>query len=105
MAREHKGSPIRLVVTDVIMPLMGGKAMAEWLKITYPELKVLFTSGYTDDAVTQHGVLEPGVAFMPKPYTPGILARKVREMLDDGSAGEPGVAKGVAAGAGIVATV
>ena len=82
VAREHKGSPIRLVVTDVIMPLMGGKVMAEWLKTTYPDLKILFTSGYTDDAIAQHGVLEPGVAFLPKPYTPGILARKVREMLD-----------------------
>jgi signal transduction histidine kinase len=82
VAREHKGSPIRLVVTDVIMPLMGGKVMAEWLKTTYPDLKILFTSGYTDDAIAQHGVLEPGVAFLPKPYTPAALARKVREMLD-----------------------
>jgi two-component system, cell cycle sensor histidine kinase and response regulator CckA len=93
VAREHKGSPIRLVVTDVIMPLMGGKAMAEWLKTTYPELKILFTSGYTDDAVAPQGVLEPGVAFVPKPYTPGVLTRKVREMLDDRSAGEPVMAK------------
>ncbi len=86
VAREHKGSPIRLVVTDVIMPLMGGRVMAEWLKTTYPDLKILFTSGYTDDAIAHHGVLEPGVAFLPKPYTPGILARKVREMLDEGGA-------------------
>jgi nitrogen-specific signal transduction histidine kinase/CheY-like chemotaxis protein len=82
VAREHKGSPIRLVVTDVIMPLMGGKVMAEWLKTTYPDLKILFTSGYTDDAIVQHGVLEPGVVFLPKPYTLAVLARKVREMLD-----------------------
>ena len=83
VAREHKGSPIRLVVTDVIMPQMGGKVMAEWLKTTYPDLKILFTSGYTDDALAQHGVLEPGVAFLPKPYTTTILARKVRAMLDN----------------------
>jgi two-component system, cell cycle sensor histidine kinase and response regulator CckA len=83
VAREHKGSPIRLVVTDVIMPLMGGKVMAEWLETTYPDLKILFTSGYTDDAIAQHGVLEPGVAFLPKPYTPAALARKVRKMLDN----------------------
>jgi signal transduction histidine kinase len=83
VAREHEGSPIRLVVTDVIMPLMGGKVMAEWLQATYPGLKVLFTSGYTDDAITQHGVLEPGIAYLAKPYTPAILARKVRSMLDD----------------------
>ena len=82
VAREHKGSPIRLVVTDVIMPLMGGKVMAEWLKTTYPDLKILFTSGYTDDAIAHHGVLEQGVEFLPKPYTPATLARKVREMLD-----------------------
>ena len=83
VAREHKGPPIRLVITDVIMPQMGGKVMAEWLKTTYPDLKILFTSGYTDDAIAQHGVLEPGVAFLSKPYTPATLARKVRKMLDD----------------------
>jgi len=82
VARDHHGSPIRLVVTDVIMPLMGGIVMAEWLKTTYPGLKVLFTSGYTDDAIAQHGILEAGVSFLSKPYTPAILARKVREMLD-----------------------
>jgi len=81
-AREHKGSPIRLVVTDVIMPLMGGTVMAEWLQTADPELKILFTSGYTDDAITHHGVLETGVQFLPKPYTPATLACKVREMLD-----------------------
>ena len=82
LAREHKGSPIRLVVTDIIMPLMGGKVMAEWLKMTYPDLKVLFTSGYADEAITHDGVLETGVEFLPKPYTPGTLVRKAREMLD-----------------------
>jgi len=83
VAREHKGSPICLVVTDVIMPLMGGKVMAEWLKTTYPDLKILFTSGYIDDAIAQHGVLEAGFAFLPKPYTPATLACKVRQMLDN----------------------
>jgi CheY-like chemotaxis protein len=82
VAREHKGSPVRLVVTDVIMPVMGGKVMAEWLKSTYPNLRVLFTSGYTDDAITHSGVLEAGIQFMQKPYTTGLLIRKVREMLD-----------------------
>jgi two-component system, cell cycle sensor histidine kinase and response regulator CckA len=81
-AREHKGSLIRLVVTDVIMPLMGGKVMAEWLKTANPDLKILFTSGYTDDSITRHGVLETGVEFLPKPYTPSTLACKVRDMLD-----------------------
>jgi CheY-like chemotaxis protein len=82
VARAHQGSPIRLVVTDVIMPLMGGKVMAEWLKTTYPGLKILFTSGYTDDAIAHHGVLKPDLAFLPKPYTPAVLSRKVRELLD-----------------------
>jgi len=83
VARDHKGNPIKLVVSDVIMPLMGGKAMAEWLKTTYPHLKILFTSGYTDEDIFQSGVLEPGVEFLPKPYTPGTLAGKVRAMLDE----------------------
>jgi two-component system, cell cycle sensor histidine kinase and response regulator CckA len=85
VAREHKGSPICLVITDVIMPQMSGKVMAEWLKTTYPDLKILFTSGYTDDAIAQHGVLKSGVAFLPKPYTPVALASAVRAMLDNES--------------------
>jgi FixJ family two-component response regulator len=71
-----------LVITDVIMPLMDGKEMADWLKISYPDVKVLFTSGYTDDAIAHHGVLEKGVDFLHKPYTPASLLRKVRESLD-----------------------
>jgi two-component system, cell cycle sensor histidine kinase and response regulator CckA len=82
VAYQHKGSPIRLVITDVIMPLMGGKAMAEWLKTTYPDLKILFTSGYTDDTITYRGVLETGIEFLAKPYTPATLIHKVRAMLD-----------------------
>jgi signal transduction histidine kinase len=82
VAREHKGAAIRLVVTDVIMPLMGGKVMAEWLKATYPDLKILFTSGYTEDAMTRRGMIEAEVEFLPKPYAPATLARKVRGMLD-----------------------
>jgi two-component system cell cycle sensor histidine kinase/response regulator CckA len=93
VAREHQGSPIRLVLTDVIMPLMGGKVMAEWLKTTYPDLKILFTSGYTNDAITHHGALDAGVEFLPKPYTPATLAGKVRGLLDAGSAPEPPVAQ------------
>ncbi len=82
VVHEHKGPPIRLAITDVIMPLMGGKVMAEWLKETYPDLKILFTSGYTDDTIAHHGVLDAGVEFLAKPYTPAILVRKVRELLD-----------------------
>jgi signal transduction histidine kinase len=82
VARELQGQPIGLVITDVIMPLMGGKAMVEWLKTTHPDLKILFTSGYTDDAVTGWGMLETGAEFLPKPYSPATLVRKVRQMLD-----------------------
>ena len=89
VAREHKGSPIRLVVTDVIMPLMGGQVMAKWLKTTYPGLKILFTSGYTDGAITHDGTLGRGVEFLPKPYTPAMLACKVRGMLDQMSGRKP----------------
>ncbi len=85
MARECKAGLIQLVITDVIMPQMSGKVMAEWLKEVYPDLKILFTSGYTDDAIVEQGVLEPGIAFLPKPYTPAALAHKVRELLDAAS--------------------
>jgi signal transduction histidine kinase len=81
VVNQHQGPPIRLVVTDVVMPQMGGLAMAEWLKATDPELKILFTSGYTDEAIAKHGVLDAGMAFLPKPYTPAMLAGKVRAML------------------------
>jgi len=87
MTHEHRGLPIRLVISDVIMPLMGGKVMADWLKTTNPGLKVLFTSGYTDDTISHHGVLEPGVEFLAKPYTAVTLICKVREMLDGPSRG------------------
>ncbi len=89
VAREHQGPPVHLVITDIIMPLMGGITMAEWLKTTYPGLKILFTSGYTDDAITQHGGLNGGAEFLSKPYTPATLARKVRELLDGGTANRP----------------
>jgi CheY-like chemotaxis protein len=82
VAREHQGPPIRLVITDVVMPVMGGLVMAEWLKTTFPELKILFTSGYSDEAVARQDGPEVGAGFLPKPYVPASLAGKVREMLD-----------------------
>ena len=75
---------IDLLLTDVIMPGMNGRALAEKLTGTRPDLKVLFMSGYSDDVVSQHGVLEPGTAFLPKPFQPADLALKVRTVLDDG---------------------
>ena len=71
-----------LVVTDVIMPRMGGKELADQLRIRNRDAKVLFMSGYTADAIVDHGVLEPGIAFLQKPFSPATLACTVREVLD-----------------------
>ncbi len=73
---------IHLLLTDVIMPEMNGKALSEQLTASYPALKVLFISGYTDETISRRGVLEEGVAFLQKPFTPSRLAHKVREVLD-----------------------
>ena len=80
--RQHPEGEIDLVFTDVVMPQMGGKQFADWINSERPGTRVLFSSGYTADAIVRHGVLEEGIAFLEKPYTPAALARKVREMLD-----------------------
>jgi PAS domain S-box-containing protein len=79
---EQYGGPIHLLVSDVVMPEMGGRILSERLTASRPGLKVVFLSGYTDDAVVRHGVIESGTAFVQKPFSPGALARKVREVLD-----------------------
>jgi len=76
------GDRIDLLLTDVVMPGMNGWELATQLVLHYPEMKVLFMSGYTDDAIVHHGVLVEGVSFIGKPYTPSALGRKVREVLD-----------------------
>ncbi|HSP93689.1 MAG TPA: PAS domain S-box protein [Thermoanaerobaculia bacterium] len=81
VAREFRG-PIQLMVTDVVMPGMSGLQLAERLNPTRPDMKVLFVSGYTNDAIGHQGVLDPGTAFLQKPFTPNALARKVREVLE-----------------------
>jgi two-component system cell cycle sensor histidine kinase/response regulator CckA len=81
VAALHEG-PIDLLITDVVMPQMGGGQLATELTAQRPGLKVLFMSGYTDDAVVRHGVLEQGAAFLTKPFTLAALARKVRETID-----------------------
>jgi CheY-like chemotaxis protein len=82
VAGEHAGEKIHLLLTDVVMPQMGGKELADRLKALRPEIKVVFTSGYTDEAIVRHGVLEPGTDFLQKPFSPASLAQKVREVLD-----------------------
>jgi two-component system cell cycle sensor histidine kinase/response regulator CckA len=83
LANAHDGV-IHLLVTDVVMPGMSGRDLAQHLAPLRREMKALYLSGYTDDAIVQHGVLEPGIAFLQKPFTPQGLARKVREVLDTG---------------------
>jgi CheY-like chemotaxis protein len=78
---ESYPGPIHLMVADVIMPGMNGTQLATHLSAPRPEMKVLYVSGYTDDTIVRHGVLEPGLAFLQKPFSPKTLARKVGEVL------------------------
>ena len=80
-AGAHRG-PLDLLLTDVVMPRMGGREVAERLRQRLPGLRVLYMSGYTDDAVVRHGVIEESAPFLQKPFTPDELAGKVREVLD-----------------------
>jgi PAS domain S-box-containing protein len=83
-AGAHKG-PIHILVTDVVMPRLSGRELVTRLSAARPDLKVLYISGYTDDSIFRHGVLEGGVAFLQKPFNLKDLAQKIREVLD----GEP----------------
>ena len=80
IARTHCGQ-IDLVVTDVVMPNMSGAQLAAQLRQTHADIKVVFISGYTENAISQHGVLDEGVAFLAKPFTRESLAKKMREAL------------------------
>ncbi|HKD03834.1 MAG TPA: response regulator, partial [Terriglobales bacterium] len=80
LAAQHAGT-IDLLLTDVIMPGMTGKEMADQLTPLRPEMKVLFISGYSGEVIAHRGVLDAGVAYLAKPFTPAMLAAKVREVL------------------------
>jgi PAS domain S-box-containing protein len=88
ISHRHAGR-IHLLVTDVVMPQMSGRELAQRLATLRPEMKVLYMSGYTDDAIVRHGVLAAGIAFLSKPFTPDALALKVREVLDGVGDGAP----------------
>jgi CheY-like chemotaxis protein len=84
---ESAQAPIDLLVTDVIMPKMNGRILAERIVAGRPTIKVLFMSGYTDDIILHHGVLDGAVAFLQKPLTRDSLTRRVRQVLDGSPAG------------------
>jgi DNA-binding response OmpR family regulator len=80
-AVRHDG-PIGLLLTDVVMPGMSGADLAARLREIAPDVKVLFVSGYTENTIVHHGVLDPGVSFLAKPFSPDALAERVRAELD-----------------------
>jgi CheY-like chemotaxis protein len=80
LCKDHTGT-IDLMLTDVVMPRLGGRQLAETLSLSRPEMRVLYMSGYTDDAIVHLGVSDGRAAFLQKPFTPDGLARKIREVL------------------------
>jgi two-component system, cell cycle sensor histidine kinase and response regulator CckA len=83
VAARYEGT-IDLLMTDVVMPGMGGRELAERLMPQYPGMRLLYASGYTEDAMVRHGVSSQETAFLEKPFTPHVLLQKVRQVLDAG---------------------
>jgi CheY-like chemotaxis protein len=88
LKQRHDTGHIDLLFTDVVMPHMSGKELADRVRSLYPHTRILFTSAYTENAIVHQGVLEKGVALLQKPFTPSALAHKLREVLD-----QPGIQK------------
>lgn len=82
VTKKQARTGIQLLLTDVVMPRMGGRELTDHLRDIYPELKVLYMSGYTDNSIFHHGVLDEGVEFIQKPFSPENLVRRVRKVLD-----------------------
>ena len=78
----NEGQRVDLVLSDIVLSGMSGPQLVERLRTTWPDLRVVFMSGYADDAVVRHGLLEREVAFIQKPFVPDALLRKLRETLD-----------------------
>jgi two-component system, cell cycle sensor histidine kinase and response regulator CckA len=81
ISKSHAG-PIHMLLTDVVMPGMSGRELAKQLAETHPQTRILYLSGYTEDAIVHQGVLDSGTAFLQKPFTLQMLSRKVREVLN-----------------------
>jgi len=94
VAEENATDRIDLLFTDIVMPQLDGKQLADWFGTARPDTKVLFTSGYTADAMIQHGISEDRIAFLEKPFTPEVLAQRVREVLDGRESGPAGSSPG-----------
>ena len=82
---QREREPIHLLMTDVVMPRMSGPELAQRAAVLRPDLKVLYLSGYASDVILKHGALEPGIQFLEKPFTPEVLACKVRAVLENTS--------------------
>jgi len=86
LRQQRNVGHIDLLFTDVVMPHMSGKELADRVQSLYPHTKILFTSAYTESAIVHQGALDKGVALLQKPFTPSALAHKVREILDQPAA-------------------
>ena len=81
VAKQQRTNPIQLLFTDVVMPQTNGKDLADLILGFHPNIKILFTSAFTESSIVHQGMLDPGVSLIPKPFTPSELAIKIREVL------------------------